>query len=218
MMKFEQLSRYPFWVMDLDGTLYAQMPVRLCMARDLLLHYLFRPRKIKDLFLILDYRRLREHRFGGESADFEEAQIRYLAEKYQDEETRVRDVLSEWMLHRPLSYLARFSYSEVIDLVKDHRAHGGKVVIYSDYPVSEKLESLDFRPDDAFYSGDERILCMKPDPQGLQNILRLYGVEKKDALYIGDREEKDGRCAAAVGVEYLDVKELRKLWKRRAEA
>ena len=83
---------------------------------------------------------------------------------------------------------------------------GTKIIIYSDNPVKEKINAINFTPDYAFWSCDEMIHCMKPDSQGLINIINFLGLNKSEVLYIGDRYDKDGLCALGAGIDYLDVK------------
>lgn len=46
---------------------------------------------------------------------------------------------------------------------------------------------------------------MKPDPKGLAVILKTLGVDRKDAIMVGDRLEKDGMSAQRNQVDYLIV-------------
>ena len=84
------------------------------------------------------------------------------------------------------------------------------MIVYSDYPVNEKISAIDFTPEHTFYSNDELIKCMKPNPIGLKNILKSLNLKPDEVLYIGDRDDRDGLCAEAVGVEYLNVKNFSK--------
>ena len=47
-------------IFDVDGTLYHQKPVRIMMALNMMLYYLIHFWKIKELFIILKFRRIRE--------------------------------------------------------------------------------------------------------------------------------------------------------------
>ncbi|MBQ1193510.1 MAG: HAD family hydrolase, partial [Lachnospiraceae bacterium] len=80
-----------------------------------------------------------------------------------------------------------------------------KIVIYSDYPVENKLKSLGIEADYLFTSGDEEIGCMKPDPKGLKVILNKLQISNLEAIMIGDRYEKDGEAAAANDMDYIIV-------------
>jgi len=57
---------------------------------------------------------------------------------------------------------------------------------------------------DYFFSADDAaIQCLKPDVQGLKNILRITGEAAESSLFIGDRYEKDGKCADNAGMDYI---------------
>ena len=44
---------------------------------------------------------------------------------------------------------------------------------------------------------------MKPDKSGLERILAITGFDPCEALFIGDRYEKDGKCAESTGIDYI---------------
>jgi hypothetical protein len=51
------ISDYKAFILDMDGTLYYQIPVRICMAVELFFYYICHLNKISDLFLIYAYRK-----------------------------------------------------------------------------------------------------------------------------------------------------------------
>jgi FMN phosphatase YigB (HAD superfamily) len=57
--------------------------------------------------------------------------------------------------------------------------------------------------DYCFCAADAAIQCLKPDAQGLKNILRITGEAVENGLFIGDRYEKDGKCAEGIGMDYI---------------
>ncbi|MBQ3446072.1 MAG: HAD family hydrolase [Synergistaceae bacterium] len=88
------------------------------------------------------------------------------------------------------------------------QASGKTVIIYSDYPVKEKLDALSFTPDYSFWSGDGFIECMKPDSSGIARVIDSLGFDRVEILYVGDRYGRDGLCAEGTGIDYMDVKEF----------
>ena len=52
---------------------------------------------------------------------------------------------------------------------------------------------------------------MKLDARDLRKILAEFGLNPAEVLYIGDRDDRDGICAKAAGVDYLDVKNFEEL-------
>jgi FMN phosphatase YigB (HAD superfamily) len=195
----KKLSDYKVLVLDMDGTLYSQLPVRLCMALSLFVYYSVRPGKLKELSVLSEFRKLRERGGFTEWEDFEERQYLYLAEHFGMSTGSVKGLISQWMLERPLKYVRRFKNKRLISEIEALRRNGALVVVYSDYPVTDKLNAIGLRADHAFCAQDEIILCLKPCGKGLANIVGLMGVPAEDMLFIGDRYEKDGLCAASVG-------------------
>ena len=56
--KNRKLDEYKAVVLDLDGTLYYQKPFRMRMVRFLAWHLITHPVALKDMFIILDYRKV----------------------------------------------------------------------------------------------------------------------------------------------------------------
>jgi putative hydrolase of the HAD superfamily len=192
---------YRALVLDMDGTLYRQLPVRLCMALSLLVYYCVHPGKVKELLALKEFRKLRERGSFTESEDFEEQQYRYISERSGLDTGAVKRLVSYWMLERPLKYIRRFRNRKLLSRVEALRKKGALVIVYSDYPVTDKLKAVGLRADHAFCAQDDIIRCLKPCGKGLANIIKLIGVPAEEMLFIGDRYEKDGLCAASVGMD-----------------
>ena len=73
---------YKAWVIDFDGTLFYQLPVRIFMAAWLLIYYLPRPLRWKELFMLREYRRLREKLFATDSENFYQRQLESAYKKF----------------------------------------------------------------------------------------------------------------------------------------
>ena len=197
-------------IVDMDGTLYFQGPVRIAMALRLGSFYLTHLFRIKELAALKLYREVREKEmFSGED-DFEGKQFEYVADKCGIDRERVEKTVSHWMHEVPLSLISKNRDEKLLSFLREEMRKGVKVIVYSDYPVSEKLKALEFSPDAGYYSADEIIGCMKPDPKGLINILEKYGLNKERVLFIGDRQEKDGECALKAGVTACILPRIRK--------
>jgi HAD superfamily hydrolase (TIGR01549 family) len=176
------LKDYKALVLDMDGTLYYQLPVRICMAFELFLYYLIHLNKIKDLLALYRFRKSREHGCLQET----DAIIDY------------------WVQTRPLKYIRLFRDKKLIEFVREFRDVGTLIVVYSDYPATEKinaLSSLDI--DFIFCATDVDIQCLKPDTKGLKHIIKIIGKPVKDVVFIGDRYEKDGKCAEGLDMDYI---------------
>ena len=199
---------YKAWVLDFDGTLFYQLPVRIFMAAWLGLYYLPRPHRWKELFMLRDYRRLREKLFAADSENSYQLQLENLSQRYNMSVKEILVVMQDWMIEKPKFFIKIFQRRKLIAAINSAKLRGVKIVIYSDNPVTEKVKALDFTPDYAFWSDDDLIKCMKPDSSGLKNIIRLLNLNRAEVLYIGDRDDRDGACAKSAGVDYCDVKKF----------
>ena len=197
--------KYDALIFDLDGTLYRQFPVRVCMFLRLLSHYALRPKRVRELLLLRKYRQLREKRFSVEREDFGRIQMEEAARLCGLTPDKAYGVITSWMIHKPLTLIKIFRRRRLIDAIKAYKKTGTMIIVYSDYPVREKLCALNLQPDYSYWSGDDVIRCMKPDSSGLSRVIAMLGLEGKNILYVGDRDDKDGECARNAGVEYVDA-------------
>lgn len=206
----KKLDEYKAVVLDLDGTLYYQKPFRMRMIRFLAGYLLTHPRAIKDMFIILDYRKIREdwERYGktrcfDDTMDLETRQYDFVAERKKTTAEYVQRVIRFYMLETPLKLLYEYRDSELIQMIEDLRKKQVKIVIYSDYPVENKRKALQVQADLCFTSTDKEINSMKPDPKGLQVILQRLQMEPEEVIMVGDRYEKDGLVAIANNMDYV---------------
>ena len=200
---------YKVWIFDLDGTLYKQLPVRVEMAMRLIMHYMIRPFKLRELLMLRQYRKMREK--PANDSNFHQQQIQEMSQRYNMSTDEVSRVIDYWLIKRPLNVLKRWQRAKVLSTIRKHQTQGTTIIVYSDYPVADKLHALNLQADYEFWSNDDLIKCMKPNPQGLQNIIKHLKLNPQDILYVGDRNDKDGKCSESVGIDYLDINEFEKL-------
>ena len=96
---------------------------------------------------------------------------------------------------------------DVMAIVAECRKRGLQMVIYSDYgAVIEKLEALgiDPSPFDLIISAPE-LGALKPSESCAERLLEMLEADPRTTLFVGDREDKDGASAKAVGAKYLKV-------------
>ena len=198
------MKNYKAWVLDFDGTLTKSLRVKFFMALWLAGYYFLRPARLKEIFILRDWRRLREERFCADKKNFYELQLAEVSRRYNLPATAVEKILRAWLIERPLKILRFCTRKKLLDAAKAQQLRGVKMIVYSDNPVREKLRAIDFAPDAAF-SADE-IFCMKPDAHGLKKILATFKLKPAEILYIGDRDDRDGICAKTAGTDYLNVK------------
>lgn len=182
------------FILDLDGTLYYQFPVRVMMALELLFYYLFHPKSIRDLKLLLAYRK------AHDQVAFD---LDCFSKSHSFSPQRVQEIVQYWLIERPLKWISLFSDKKLLNLLKDERT-----IIFSDYPTPRKMKAIHFTPEGQFFYGDGNIQFMKPHSQGLLYIKTKYHLNKEDMIFIGDRLEKDGLCAKNFGCRYIILKSI----------
>ena len=191
-------------IFDVDGTLYRQQPVRIGMAFRLAGYFLLHPLQIKELLGIYHFRKLRESpRFQASSLD---AQIREAAKLAGLQNTdRLKEAIQRWMFREPLSLIQKHGNPSVLALLKRLQTEGKRILIYSDYAPEEKLAALEIHPDAVYYPGCRGIEELKPSGKSVRWILKDQGLSVEKTVYLGDRDEKDGKSAQAVGMRFIHI-------------
>ena len=207
----KKLDEYKLVIWDLDGTLYFQKEFRLKMAMVLIQKLVFSPKHWKDAFVILKYRKLREKWDASDVGEgLEERQYAETGKSFRMSGIQVKQTITKWMLEEPLLHLKAYRDEKAAWIICNLQEKGIKTVVYSDYPTVDKLKALEISVQDSFAATDEVIGCMKPNPKGLEYIINKYQIAREDTVMIGDRMEKDGEVAKAVGIDYLILEGKRK--------
>lgn len=183
-------------ILDLDGTLYHQYGVQLFMGCRLAIYYLFHFWKFKELLMIMDYRKIREKNIKG----IVEKQYKIIGQKYHKTPKQVEELIQKWMFEKPLDILPIFKDKKLDEIINNF---AGKVFIYSDYPTKDKLEALHTKYDKAYDSTNSNIMCLKPESKGLEYLINENKLNKKDILFVGDRDSKDGECSRRCQIDYV---------------
>lgn len=187
-------------VFDLDGTLYDQRPVRRRMAGEIAREVLATG-SLRVPRSIATYRRLREAAADQPGVAIEPYGT--TAQRCGISAGEVRQLIAEWIERRPLPHLRRYRRSGVSAVFDGLRASRRVIAVLSDYPTDEKLKALDLRADLAVSALDHDVARLKPDPAGLEKILRVTNTAPARALVIGDRDDRDGEVARRIGVRSL---------------
>ena len=189
---------------DVDGTLYRQGPVRRALACRLLRMHARRPMAgLRTARSLLAYRRAQEHlRRQAGSGDLGQQQLQLASRWTGAEPGALRSAVSRWMEEEPLGLLrasVRDGLAELLDLAG---RRGLRLAACSDYPAARKLGAMGIAG--AFpvvvSAQDPDVQRFKPDPRVLETALRRLGVEKEEALYVGDRPEVDAVAARRAGI------------------
>lgn len=190
-------------VFDIDGTLYDQRCLRRKMLLSLALYCLRHPSQARILPRISVYRRCREELAEEEAETVSSLQYRRPAEKLGLDPREIQQVVEDWMLRRPLPHLLSCRYAKVADFMSALTQRGISIGVLSDYPAPDKLRALELTAEWMVSAVDPEVDRLKPHPQGLLRIMKLTGVDRDQALLIGDRDDRDGECARRAGVAYL---------------
>ena len=192
-------------VFDLDGTLYNAQRLRAVMAMWLVTDAL-RQRSLATVRALAAFRRAREA-LGDASArravEFEALQYPLAARRAGCTPPELRNTVETWMEQRPLPWLRACRRPGVAEVFEGLRRAGKQVAVWSDYPAYAKLQALGLSADLVVSASDAQVRRLKPDPVGLQVVLRHCGVAPARALMVGDRVDRDVAAASRAGVQAL---------------
>ena len=191
---------YKLYVFDLDGTLYDQPRLRKMMALRLIRYYFFHPFSVRDLLILMYFRKVKDN--WTKNASDDDIIKKVSSDKHTDYR-KVKDIVRKWIYDDPLCILRKTRDNALAERISKLRADGAKVVVLSDYPTADKLKALGITVDGSYGPEDARINELKPSPKGLWVVMEDYETAAEDVLMIGDRMEKDGASAEAAGVDFL---------------
>ena len=197
-------------IFDVDGTPYDQRELRLCMVREMFTCVLRQPGRIAELRILWHFRRMREKLAAEAAADLESRQYVWAAQAAGLSSEKVREVVKDWMVERPLAYLRSCRYPGAQALFSQCRRQGIPIGVFSDYPAIDKLRALGLTAQVVVSATCAEVNRLKPDPAGLLVAAAKLGVPALECLFIGDQEAKDGECARRAGMPYLILASRRK--------
>jgi HAD superfamily hydrolase (TIGR01549 family) len=191
---------------DVDGTLYHQGSLRLCMALELAaLPLRASPASARRTWAAVGaFRRVREElrELGAAEAPLARLQFERAAARAQMEVDEVEAAVSEWIFRRPLRYLRRCRRAGIEELLGYLASRGILAGVFSDYPAREKLEALGLAEKISLVAcaTDAEINAFKPHSRGFVWSCERWGLEPAEVLYVGDRAEVDALGAANAGM------------------
>lgn len=199
-------GRYDAWLVDLDGTLYRALPVKLAMAGELATSGWTAVSTLR--VFRKEHERLRRE-LANPVADPFALQLERAATALHLDRTQLQTRVEAWMIRRPGKWIRLFRRRRLLDEIASFREHGGRTALVSDYPAHDKLVALG-----AAHLFDEVVACgeaggpqrLKPWPDGYAEAARRLGVNPERCLVLGDREDADGRAARAAGMEFRRVR------------
>ena len=197
-MKGEQ--DHDAWLVDLDGTLYSQLPVRLAMGAEVAL-FGWGAMRVLGRFR-REQEELRKLELEGDPFLL---QVERTAEALGVSTTLVDAAVRSWMIERPGKWLSLFRRRALLEEIKSFRARGGRTALVSDYPARRKLEALgaDTLFDVVVASGEpDGPRRLKPHPSGVLRAAGSLGIDPSRCLVIGDRADADGAAAQSAGMAF----------------
>jgi HAD superfamily hydrolase (TIGR01549 family) len=192
------------WLVDLDGTLYAARPVKLCMLPELSLAGWAALKTLRQFRS--EHERLRDSQ--DSPGDPYRLQLERTALALGVSASHVERLVREWMLERPGKWLRRFRRAALIEELQRFRAAGGRLALVSDYPARTKLAALGCAAlfDAIVASGEEGgASWLKPHPDGYLSAAAKLGIAPDRCLVVGDRPDADGKAARRAGMAFRQV-------------
>ena len=205
-MNWTKINNYIF---DVDGTLYSQKKVRLKMLLRLITYYGLRLYRLKELYALYKFRKLREQPEYKETSMHDLYII--ISKKCNLSSGAIQKIIEKWMFIEPLELLKKYKYKDVIAFINKHHQLGKKIIIYSDYPAAEKLNVMQINYDKLYVSGENGFKEQKPSLKAMQNILKSAIIDPSQTVYIGDRDDRDKISAEYVNITYYDIQHFRKI-------
>ncbi|MBR1524112.1 MAG: HAD family hydrolase [Lachnospiraceae bacterium] len=201
---YDKLSGYELIIFDMDGTLYFQRGMQIRMAMRLIGHALLNKKGLRDLSLILKYRKLREKWDSSKAIDDAELFV-LLSQQTGTDKDVIEGIIRKWMFDDPMDVVRECSDRKLIDVIGRLISVGKQVCVYSDYPTEDKCLAVGL-PEGIpqYYCGQEAIKTMKPNPSGLFYIMNNFpDIPKKKVIMVGDRSDRDGAAADNAGIDSI---------------
>lgn len=200
-------AKWQAWLVDLDGTLYWALGVKLLMAAELGVLGLHKAQRLRHFRH--EHERLRaDGNPNANGADPFREQLERTAQALGLPTAELEADVRSWMIERPARYLRWFRRSSLLAEVAAFREQGGRTALVSDYPASRKLDALGARAlfDVVVASGEPNgPRRLKPDPDGYLRAAAALSVAPARCLVVGDREDADGAAARAAGMAFRRI-------------
>jgi HAD superfamily hydrolase (TIGR01549 family) len=192
-------------IFDVDGTLYDKNKLQRLMFLNLFIYYFLHFWRIKELQVLLAFRRVREQSSERASQSIMLDQYQWCADEMHVTVEFVEQVVMKWIYTEPLQHLKQCINPGIKELFNTLRTKGIKIAIFSDYPFAEKLQAMDLIYDLGFSGVDKDVNALKPSPKGILTIAAKLGLNPKQCLMIGDRDDRDGESARRAGSPYIII-------------
>lgn len=194
-------------IFDVDGTLYHQKPVQISMLLEMAGYYCLHFWRYKELLGVFFFRKYREKDIFKEKS-FNE-QVEYIAKKYHVKSDVLKQMIDKWMFQVPLKYIKKYRNQAVLSYMEECRRNQVDIVIYSDYAAEDKLGVLEVHADKVYYPTENTFVTLKPSKMAMDYIVKDFGINPTETVFVGDRDSKDGESARIAGMQFLHVKDIK---------
>ncbi len=196
------MTHYAAWLIDLDGTLYRSLPVKVAMGIELC----FARRQVRRVIRAFrrEHEAVRLTESPGDTSPFVTQLVR-TAEQLRCPIAEVRAIVDDWMFARPGRWLRLFRRRGLLQEIARFRANGGRTALVSDYPARVKLAALEATElFDVIVANGETTTPyrLKPSPQAFVTAADQLGVRHDECLVLGDRLDADGLAAKQAGMAF----------------
>ncbi len=187
-------------ILDVDGTLYDQVPLRRRMGWRIARAHATHPRVLfRTLRIIRAYRHAQEalRRAVPGDIDLAQAQRRLTADRTGIDVAEIAPCVTRWLETEPLALIPGCVRTGARHFLEAAVARGLGLAVCSDYPATAKLAAMHLADilTVVVPAQDPAVQRLKPDPRGIEVALARLGVAADRALYVGDRPEVDAVAA-----------------------
>ncbi|MCF7914617.1 MAG: HAD family hydrolase [Spirochaetaceae bacterium] len=185
---------------DVDGTLYPNYQMFLCSLPSLLsaprlMYYFGQVRK--------DMRQIEY------DEPLHEKQAQLLSNKLGISEEHARDRMERHLYHRwEHSFRCISPFRQVRETLLALKRNGIILGALSDFPIKNKLKFLNLDDLFDFSLSSEDTGYLKPNPIPFQQMIREFGTDPDEILYVGNSYKYDVLGAAAAGMRTAWLKPL----------
>lgn len=199
------MGNFAAWLIDLDGTLYRSLPVKVAMGIELC----FAGRQVHRVIRAFrrEHEAIRRAELSSDTSPFE-AQLAQTAERLRCPIEEVRAIVEDWMFARPGRWLRCFRRRGLLEEIARFRESGGRTALVSDYPARAKLAALEVTDlfDVVVANGETTTpYLLKPSPQAFVAAASQLGVRCDECLVLGDRLNADGLAAQRAGMTFRHI-------------
>jgi HAD superfamily hydrolase (TIGR01549 family) len=198
------------FIFDVDGTLYQQGKLHKLIIIRIIKYFFTNPvSAIEAIVSILSYRYSLEKLRSMKSIDglLVEKQLEIASDVCFLKINKIKHHIVRWMEIEPfnLFHKAKYPFSDLF--FSEAKKRGYKLAVLSDYPINNKLVALGWKYlfDMELSSQDININKLKPNPDGMNHIINMFGLTPEEVIYVGDRYDIDTETAYNAGVECIII-------------